>query len=169
MEAGFPNVAVFELQINNTTGRLVAFTHGRGAFTLLTSTVVNNLVSLDPLPSTFDTTSDTTGCPSGFVGKFSFDARLTNQGSSPPLSNLRANVTALTKGNLLQNADGGPGGVGATLTVPKKDEFSDGVLSPGEFVDVPFSICLTNTEPFDFFVDVLGTEASNLGNLLVSR
>ncbi|TAJ94810.1 hypothetical protein EPO44_13800 [bacterium] len=34
-ETGMPNVAVFELQINNTTGRLVAFTHGRGAFALV--------------------------------------------------------------------------------------------------------------------------------------
>lgn len=31
-EVGMPNVAVFELQINHTTGRLVAFTHGRGSF-----------------------------------------------------------------------------------------------------------------------------------------
>src|SRR5262249_25073593 len=33
-EVGLPNVAVFELQINQTTNRLVAFTHGRGAFAL---------------------------------------------------------------------------------------------------------------------------------------
>jgi hypothetical protein len=31
-DSGLPNVAVFDLQISNTTGRLVAFTHGRGAF-----------------------------------------------------------------------------------------------------------------------------------------
>jgi len=33
-ETGMPNVAVFDLQINHTTSRLVAFTHGRGAFVL---------------------------------------------------------------------------------------------------------------------------------------
>jgi len=33
---GMPNVAVFDLQINHATGRLVAFTHGRGAFVLAT-------------------------------------------------------------------------------------------------------------------------------------
>jgi hypothetical protein len=33
-ETGLPNVAVFELQISDTTDRLVAFTHGRGAFAL---------------------------------------------------------------------------------------------------------------------------------------
>jgi hypothetical protein len=65
---------------------------------------------------------------------------------------------------LLQNADGGPGAVGARLTIPKKNEFSDGVLSPGEFVDVPFSICLKDENPFSFFVDVLGIQADNPSN-----
>lgn len=168
-EAGIPNVAVFELQINDTTGRLAAFTHGRGAFALVTSNVVNNLVSFDPIPSTFNTTSDAGGCPLGFMGKFNFDARLTDQSGSPPLSDLVARVTTLTNGNLLQNADGGPGGAGATLTIPKLGSYSDGVLSQGEFVDVPFSICLNNTEPFSFFVDVSGLRAGNTSNMLVLK
>ena len=33
-ETGMPNVAVFDLKINTATNRLVAFTHGRGAFAL---------------------------------------------------------------------------------------------------------------------------------------
>ncbi|MGH9199555.1 MAG: hypothetical protein ACRD1T_27970, partial [Acidimicrobiia bacterium] len=33
-EVGMPNVAVFELQLSAATNRLVAFTHGRGAFVL---------------------------------------------------------------------------------------------------------------------------------------
>ncbi|MBI2867289.1 MAG: hypothetical protein HYX97_03005 [Chloroflexi bacterium] len=37
-ETGMPNVAVFDLQIDHTTGRLVAFTHGRGAFVLVNTT-----------------------------------------------------------------------------------------------------------------------------------
>jgi hypothetical protein len=36
-EIGMPNVAVFELQINDTTHQLVAFTHGRGAFEISTA------------------------------------------------------------------------------------------------------------------------------------
>lgn len=32
---GMPYVAVFDLQLNATTGRLIAFTHGRGAFAML--------------------------------------------------------------------------------------------------------------------------------------
>ena len=73
-------------------------------------------------------------------------------------------VATLTNGNLLQNADGGPAGVGATLTVPKTGSFSDGVLSPGEFVDVPFSMCLKDENPFTFFVDLLGIQVDNPSN-----
>jgi len=95
-------------------------------------------------------------CSAGFVGKFSFNARLSGKNSSPSLTKLLAKVTTLSNGNLLQNADGGPAGVGATLTVPKAGNFSDGLLSPNEFVDVPFVICLKTRTAFSFFVDVLG-------------
>lgn len=116
---------------------------------------VSDLVTFEPIESTFETTFDTTGCPPGFVGKFSFDARLANV-SDKNLINLQILVSVLTNGHLLQNADGGPDGEGARLTVPETDGFSDGVLSPDDFVDVPFVICLTAFEPFTFFVDVLG-------------
>jgi hypothetical protein len=58
--------------------------------------------------------------------------------------------------NLLQNADGGPRGVGARLTVPQEDGFSDGILSGAEFVDVPSIICLQQRQPFQFVLDVFG-------------
>ncbi|MGD9730499.1 MAG: hypothetical protein AB7V39_29595, partial [Nitrospiraceae bacterium] len=87
---------------------------------------------------------------------FGFDARLTNENSSPPLSDLAVKVKTLSNGNLLQNADGGNGGVGSTLTVPKQSGYADGTLTPGESVDVHFNICLKNKKPFTFFVDVLG-------------
>jgi hypothetical protein len=67
-----------------------------------------------------------------------------------------AKVTTLTNGNLLQNADNGPGGVGATLTITRTGDFSDAQLSPGQFVDVPFIICLRDERQFSFFVNVLG-------------
>jgi hypothetical protein len=116
---------------------------------------VNDLVTFTPLPSTFTTTLDP-ACPTGFAGKFSFVARLTAKASSPALTDLRVQVQTLTNGNLLQNADGGPGGVGATLTVPQADAFADGLLSPEEAVDVPFVVCLQERSPFRFLVDVLG-------------
>jgi hypothetical protein len=65
-------------------------------------------------------------------------------------------VDTVTHGHLLQNADGGSGGVGARLTVPRQDGFSDGSLTPDEFVDVPFLICLRQQQPFRLVVDVLG-------------
>ena len=132
-------------------------------------TVVNNRVSLLPIVSTFKTTADTSGCPAGFLGKFIFSATLAHDSSSSPLANLMAQVKTLTNGNLLQNADGGPFGAGATLSIPKTGGFADGLLSSGESVDVPFSICLKNMVGFNFLVDVLGIEASDVSNSLVQR
>jgi uncharacterized delta-60 repeat protein len=123
--------------------------------------VVNDLVSFEPIDSTFHFTPHPAGCPSGFVGTFSFDARLTDISASS-LSNLVVQVTELTNGNLLQNADGGPGGVGAQITVPQQEGFTDGVLSPDEFVEVPFVICVTAQAPFTFVVDVLGDVDASL-------
>ena len=88
--------------------------------------------------------------------KSAFKARLTAKSSSPALTNLQVQVHTLTNGNLLQNADGGPGGAGATLTVSQTGALADGILSPAEFVDVPFVVCLQQRSPFSFFVDVLG-------------
>jgi hypothetical protein len=39
-ESGIPNVAVFDLEISPGAGRLIAFTHGRGAFALLSPPMV---------------------------------------------------------------------------------------------------------------------------------
>jgi len=52
----------------------------------------------------------------------------------------------------------------AILTVPRVgqlvprvgQQYSDGLLSPGEFVDVPFVVCLKELSGFRFNVDVLG-------------
>jgi hypothetical protein len=117
--------------------------------------VFNDFVTFEPLDSTFHFTPDPTGCPEGFVGTFRFEATLTNI-SERSLLALVIEVTALTNGNLLHNSDGGPAGVGAQLTVPQQDGFSDGMLTPDEVVDVPFIICLTAQEPFRLVVDVLG-------------
>jgi hypothetical protein len=117
---------------------------------------IDGFVTFEPLISTYKTTAVTTGCPSGFVRKFGFDATLRNI-SDKPLSKLMTEVKTLTNGNLLQNADGGPGGVGAIVTLQETGEFSDGALAPGEFVDVPFTLCLKKLAPFSFFVDVLGS------------
>jgi hypothetical protein len=154
---GGPGIAVTVGDFNGD-GRqdLATANEGNTVSILINSGVmVNNLVTFDPVPSTFTFTPDSTGCPEGFVGKFSFEARMTNTSEST-LTALVVEVTTLTNGNLLQNADGGPGSVGAQLTVPQQDGFTDGLLSPDEFVDVPFIICLTQRRSFTFVVDVFG-------------
>jgi hypothetical protein len=37
-----------------------------------------------------------------------------------------------------------------------ENDYSDGILSPDEYVDVPFTVCLQEKSPFRFFVNVLG-------------
>ena len=126
--------------------------------------IVNGLVTFNPIKSSYKTITDTTGCildeadeTNVYVGQFSFDATLRNKSNSAfSLSGLVVEVTELTNNNLLQNADGVPGGVGARLTVPNIGDYADGVLGPGESVKVHFVICLTEIMPFRFFVDVLG-------------
>ena len=127
---------------------------------------LNDLVSLSPDPSSFNTTGDASGCPDGFVGTFSFSATLRN-GGSRSLSHLIIRTNELTNGNLLQNANYGPGGAGASLAVPASGSFADRLLSPHESVDVAFSICLQKMAGFNFFVDVLGNQAES--DLVASR
>jgi hypothetical protein len=61
-------------------------------------------------------------------------------------------VTELSGGNLLNNADGGRGGVGAVMT----PQVGDGVLSPGESMTVTFVVGLTSRNPFRFVLNVRG-------------
>jgi hypothetical protein len=117
--------------------------------------VVNQFVNLATMPSTSFFSPNAMGCPANFIGTFRFEGRLTNT-SDRELSHLVLVVTTLSNGNLLQNADEGPGGVGAHMTVPRANGFIDGILSPQEFVDVTFSICLRERSRFNFFVNVFG-------------
>ena len=123
---------------------------------------LNNFVTFDPDPSTYRTTSDTTGCPAGCVGKFSFDANLANISDSV-LSNLLVEVNELTNDNLLLT-DKGLIGKGEWFEVPKNGDYADGELSQGEDVYVPFTVCLKKRKPFRLFVVVLGT-ASGIPNI----
>ena len=120
------------------------------------TTAINDFVTFAPLRDTFQTVSDTTRCPAGFAGTFYFAAQLTNRLTSSPLAGLQVRVITLSDGNLLQNADDGPSGADATLRVAFTGQFGDRLLSPGEFVNVPFAVCLKEHKPFQFFVDLLG-------------
>jgi hypothetical protein len=102
--------------------------------------VVNELVTLG------DVTTDTRDT------EFIITATFTNASGSP-LRDPFFEVTDLSAGNMLINADGGNGGVGATLS----PDVGDGVLSPGEPVTATFRIRLASFGPFTFFVNVRGT------------
>jgi hypothetical protein len=93
---------------------------------------------------------------------FSITATFTNV-SSTPISMPFFDVVELTGGNLLQNADEGPGGDGATLT----PDIGDGVLAPGESVTVTFVIRLVTLEPFRFLVRI--REEVPAADVLLSR
>jgi hypothetical protein len=115
---------------------------------------VNDLVSIEPDPSTFKFVPDTAGCPSGFVGKFVFEAVLSNI-IDEGLGNLLLEVVELTNENLILT-DIGLIEKGERFGVPKNDDYADGLLSPDEVVNVPFTLCLKERKPFRLFVDVSG-------------
>ena len=98
-----------------------------------------------------------TPCGGASAGTFTITATFTNI-SADTLSNLLIAVQTLTGGNVLCNANGGPGGAGATLTVPLEGALADGQLSPGESFVVELPVGLQSFNPFTFFVDVLGEE-----------
>jgi hypothetical protein len=118
---------------------------------LTSDIVLNHLVSLSVLTTSFDAAPG----PSAPAGTFTITASFTNIGSVP-LVRPFFRVTELSGGNVLLNADGGRGGVGASLT---PGVGSDGILSPGESVTVGFVVGLQAREPFTFTVNVLGVGA----------
>ncbi|MDH3380119.1 MAG: hypothetical protein OEQ39_24625, partial [Gammaproteobacteria bacterium] len=83
-----------------------------------------------------------------------FDATLRNE-SQHALSDVAVKVDTLTRGNLLLT-DEGLKDVGDNVAVSPVGDFADGILSPGETVDVPFTVCLKTLKRFRFIVDVLG-------------
>ena len=61
--------------------------------------LINDLVTFSPDPSSYSLTRDTSGCPNGFIGKYEFDARLSNASQSP-LTDLYVQIAELSNGNL---------------------------------------------------------------------
>lgn len=95
----------------------------------------------------------------GPAGVFTIQTTFTNV-MTETYRNIFFKVEVLTGNNLLLNADGGPGGVGSTLTIPNADLGSDGKLTPGESFQVSFEIGLAERKQFDFFVDLYGVNAT---------
>ena len=100
---------------------------------------------LDDLITLGDVTTEAVG------DELHVTATFTNT-SDTAIGNPFFEVIELTGGNLLMNADAGPGGTGATLS----PDVGDGILSPGEPTTVAFVIGLDTRDAFRFFVSVKG-------------
>lgn len=118
--------------------------------------ILNDIVTFKPDPSTFQFTSDTKGCSAGSIGKFEFNATLTNK-SDRMLSNLMVGVKELTNGNLLLTSEGLIW-QGDRFEVPNNDDYVDGILSPNEKVNVSFTVCIQKRKPFRLLVNALRFE-----------
>jgi hypothetical protein len=147
-------VAAFESEATNlvagdTNGVRDIFVHERQLFLLdadFPPMDENDVTTtFDPLPC----------APEAPAGTFMIDATFQNT-SQDTLAALVFEVATLTGGNVLCNADGGPRGKGARLTVRLQGELVDGLLEPGEVFDIQFKIGLVSEEFFEFFVDLLG-------------
>jgi hypothetical protein len=110
--------------------------------------VVNDLVALANLSTDFDPAP----VPNGPAGTFRITAEFINT-SNQAIVNPFVEVVELTGGNLLLNANGGVGGVGARLTPPGS---ATNPFQPGASSTVEFLIGLQQREPFGFFVNMLG-------------
>jgi hypothetical protein len=110
--------------------------------------LVNGLLAMSPVT----TTSDATPAVNAPAGTFTVTATFTNI-SSLSIASPYFRVTELSGSDLLLNADGGPGAVGARIS---GEPGPDGVLAPGESMTVEFIIGLQTWQAFRFFVDVLG-------------
>jgi hypothetical protein len=110
--------------------------------------LINDLVAL----ANVSTNLDSTPVPSGPAGTFRITAEFTNT-STQAIVHPFAEVVELTGGNLLLNADGGAGGVGARVT--SSDSVSNPFL-PGATDTLEFLIGLEKQESFTFFVNMLG-------------
>jgi len=123
-----------------------------GSVTVPALEVANTLVTFQPVPSSFSSTPDAVGCPVGSVGKFHFQARLTDM-EAPSLFGVVVQVANISGGNQLLTGSGLLTTSGV-FAVPETAAYADGVLSLGETVDVPFTVCLDARRSFTLFVDV---------------
>jgi len=96
---GYVGGELFKNGMPNTELSDIAF------ITYIDPVQVNDFVTFEPDTSTYLFDADTTDCQTGAVGKFSFDAKLTNI-SEKELLNLYVEVDELTNDNLLLTDEG---------------------------------------------------------------
>jgi hypothetical protein len=111
--------------------------------------VINDSLNLDDIDTSYSPSDSRAP-----AGVFTISATFTNT-SSDLLSNVFFEVVRPTyafTGDMVLNADSGPGGVGAKVSVP-------GIINPGDSFEVVFEIGLQEQAPFNFFVDAYGVLA----------
>jgi hypothetical protein len=111
--------------------------------------IINGMVDFQVLNTSFDP-SPFPGAPSGTL---LITARLVNT-SNQAMAYPFAQVQELSGGNVLLNAEGGPGGVGARLTPPGNASTD---LKPGASSVFQFLLGIQQPQPLTFFVNVLGS------------
>jgi len=120
-------------------------------------TLVNDSVTFEPIQSTYSITGScflgTDIVPSGPIGElFTFVATLTAGEQATAFSDAFVQVATLTPDRILAEV----GGEGAFTPVPRIGHYGDGLLTPGDSVDVTFGVCLPTRDPFELTVDVWG-------------
>ncbi len=90
------------------------------------------------------------------AGIFTINAQLTNIGQES-IRDVALEVAKLSEHAQLLNADGGPGGVDAILSLPAEALGTDRLLTPGETITMTLEIGLQSKKAFDLEVNALGT------------
>ncbi len=105
--------------------------------------LINDALEILDLNTAFDPYDDRAP-----AGVFTIKSLFANV-STASISDIFFEVDTLTGGNMLLNADGGPGGEGSRISVL-------GHVNAGETLNMDFEIGLQQASPFRFFVDAFG-------------
>ena len=90
--------------------------------------------------------------PGAPAGALSISANFSSL-SATTLEEIFFEVVTLTGGNVMLNADGGPSGVGATVSVSDDALGQNAGLDPGETFEITFEVGLAQPQPFTLLVD----------------
>jgi len=112
---------------------------------------VNHRLKLESATSSYDPTPQA-NAPAGV---YQVEATFANV-TEVSLENLYFSVADLADGNLVLNADGGPAGAGATVSVPAALLGEDGILHTNESFTIGFDVGLASADATGLTVDANG-------------
>jgi len=159
IDVPYPQNGQWALGINASDQIVGQFYDGYGGHIYLATppaaefTLMNDAVTFTPVRDSYaitDTCPRGAGYPPGPL--FTFTARLTARDIAAPFDTAFIQIASLTADRLVVGA----GGEGSRMAVLRRGQYADGPLGPGDSIDVPFSVCLPNRDPFTLTFDVLG-------------